>query len=94
MPITIGTKKFRSTGIALIGMLAAAFITGCTSTPPDVPPKVQIERAASVPSVRQIAPSATNPAITRFNDPHYVALDPAHDRADAPILASSTMASW
>jgi len=64
-------------------VLAALLVAGCSSAPVDLPAKTGSERAASI---RQISPSATNPVITRFNDPHVVALDPTHDRADAPLV--------
>jgi hypothetical protein len=70
-----------STALALV--LASILVAGCASAPADLPVKAQRE---STSSVRHISPSTTNPTITRFNDPHYVALDPAHDHADVPLV--------
>ncbi len=46
--------------------------------------------ASPLPVVHHVKPSVTvsanQPAITRFDDPHYVAFDPARDRADAPLV--------
>ncbi|MBL8524698.1 MAG: hypothetical protein JNN20_13490 [Betaproteobacteria bacterium] len=74
---------------AIIGgfMFAAISLAGCSSAPVELPAKPASERAASSHQTsRQALPSATNRDITRFNDPHYIAIDPAHDRADAPLV--------
>ncbi len=69
------------------GMPAVAFtmllIAGCASQPPGL---LAPAAAHAAPVVHQIKPSATHTAITRFDDPHYVAFEPARDSADAPLV--------
>ncbi len=79
----IDNKRTVCVDIACAFVLAATLFAGCSSVPVELPLKVESGRASSV---RQISPSATNSTITRFNDPHYVVLDPMHDRADAPLV--------
>ena len=64
-------------------LLASFLIASCSTPPAETTAKAATDRPALS---RSILPSATQPTITRFNDPHYIALNPAHDRADAPLV--------
>ena len=64
-------------------LLAALLVAGCATAAIESPTSALIEGPALV---RSVLPSTTDATITRFNDPHYVALDPVHDRADAPLV--------
>jgi predicted esterase len=75
----------------LVAVIAQPVLAGCVAASPgSVAPATAKpalpESAVSVPVVHQIKPSVTHAAIARLDDPHYVAFDPAHDRADAPLV--------
>lgn len=74
----VGTRS----GVSIL-LFVSTLLIGCST--PSVEPiaKAPIETPTQI---RSIASSTTHPTITRFNDPHYIALDPAHDRADAPLV--------
>lgn len=64
-------------------LVAALWFAGCTTAPVEPAKSVAAERPVTS---RSVLPSLTQASITRFNEPHYVAIDPARDRADAPLV--------
>ena len=62
--------------VTLLGTACSPPSTETSTNAPTNPPAL----------TRSILPSTTQPTITRFNDPHVVALDPTHARADAPLV--------
>ncbi|MBL8521804.1 MAG: hypothetical protein JNK75_14195 [Betaproteobacteria bacterium] len=68
---------------AMVALIALVLAGGCATLPVDPPATAAGARA---PQVRLIAPATTHAANTRFNEAHYIALDPARDRADAPLV--------
>lgn len=69
--------------VSILFCLPAFIVVGCSTPSVESPAKP----ATGLPvQTRQVLPSATQSSITRFNEPHYVALDPARDRADAPLV--------
>jgi predicted esterase len=85
-------KPYTHRRLALSFGMAGAMLyllTGCATSTYRVPTEAVVATPTApprVPLVRNIAPSATHTAIKRIDDPHYVALDPARESAEPPLV--------
>lgn len=62
-------------------------LAGCAAAPAvDAPVAPKSAAPIEAPVVRTIKPSVTHAGITRLDDPHYIAFDPARETSNPPLI--------